>query len=232
MIGMRPAPALTIAPSFPEEGRPASGLAPEHLPGAATGLSPGTSIDLSGARFEDLVAEMLTRLGEDPDREGLRKTPERVKKSLQMLTGGYEQTPEEVIGDAVFNEDIRDIVLVKDIEFYSMCEHHMLPFFGKVHIAYLPNGKHRRAVQAAAAGGRVRPPPPGAGAAGGADRRGGLDDAFHPHGVGVVIQASHLCMMMRGIERQHSSTLSVAMRGVYATDIQKREELFRLVLAR
>ena len=103
-------------------------------------VEPLSSVDLSGASFEDLVAEMIRRLGDDPQREGMLKTPMRVVKSLAFLTKGYEETPEEVIGDALFKESHRNMVLVKDIEVYSLCEHHMLPFFGKAHVAYIPDG--------------------------------------------------------------------------------------------
>jgi GTP cyclohydrolase IA len=174
-----------------------------------------------------LVRRQLELLGESPDREGLLRTPDRVAASLAWLTGGYARTAEEVIRDAVFEEAHESMVMVRDIELYSLCEHHMLPFFGKAHIAYVPNGKivglskiprvvdvfarrlqvqERLTEQIAAA----------------------LDEALAPRGVGVVIEAYHLCMMMRGVEKQNSKTITSALRGVFRDCPMTRDEFLRL----
>ena len=177
--------------------------------------------------FQELVRELLERLGEDPTRQGLVRTPERVERSLQWLTRGYDISVESVIGDAVFDEEHDNMVLVKDIEMYSMCEHHMLPFFGKVHVAYIPNGrilglsKVPRIVEVFARRLQVQ------------ERltdqiAGALQDVLKPAGVGVVIEAYHLCVMMRGVEKQNSKTITSAMRGVFLDDLRTREEFLRL----
>ena len=177
--------------------------------------------------FQELVRELLERLGEDPTRQGLVRTPERVERSLQWLTRGYDISVESVIGDAVFDEEHDNMVLVKDIEMYSMCEHHMLPFFGKVHVAYIPNGrilglsKVPRIVEVFARRLQVQ------------ERltdqiAGALQDVLKPAGVGVVIEAYHLCMMMRGVEKQNSKTITSAMKGVFLDDLRTREEFLRL----
>jgi GTP cyclohydrolase I len=177
--------------------------------------------------FAGLVREQLRQLGEDPDRNGLLRTPERVEKSLKWLTRGYELDVEEVIGDAVFDEDHHNMVLVKDIEMYSLCEHHLLPFFGKVHIAYIPDGKIvglsklPRIVEVFARRLQVQ------------ERlteqiASAIQDVLRPQGVGVVIEAAHLCMMMRGVEKQNSKTLTSAMKGVFLEDLRTREEFLRL----
>jgi GTP cyclohydrolase I len=174
-----------------------------------------------------LVRELLTRLGEDPEREGLLRTPDRVADSLKWLTRGYRQSVEDVIGDAIFNEDHHNMVIVKDIEMYSMCEHHMLPFFGKVHVAYIPNGrilglsKVPRIVDVYARRLQVQ------------ERLTGqiaeaIQRVLAPEGVGVVIEAYHLCMMMRGVEKQNSKTITSAMKGVFLDDLKTREEFLRL----
>ena len=171
---------------------------------------------------------MLGLLGEDPAREGLLRTPERVEKSLRWLTRGYGQSVHDAIGDAVFDEDHHNMVLVKDIEMYSMCEHHLLPFFGKVHVAYIPNGKIvglsklPRVVEIFARRLQVQ------------ERlteqvAQALMDVLEPQGVGVVIEAAHLCMMMRGVEKQNSKTVTSAMQGVFLHDLRTREEFLRLV---
>ncbi|MBW3629266.1 MAG: GTP cyclohydrolase I FolE [Gemmatimonadetes bacterium] len=181
----------------------------------------------AGASFEELIREQLRRLGEDPSRDGLLRTPERVEKSLRWLTRGQEGTVEDAIGDAIFDEDHHNMVIVKDIEMYSLCEHHLLPFFGKVHIAYIPNGKivglsklprvvdvfarrlqvqERLTEQVATA----------------------LMDVLTPRGVGVIVEAAHLCMMMRGVEKQNSRTITSAMKGVFLDDLRTREEFLRL----
>ena len=174
------------------------------------------------------VRAQLGLIGEDPMREGLLKTPDRVAAAMDWMTRGYRQTPEEVVGDALFAEDHQNMVVVRDIEFYSMCEHHMLPFFGKAHIAYIPNGKVvglsklPRIVEVFARRLQVQ------------ERltdqiAGAIEDVLNPRGVGVVIEASHLCMMMRGVEKQGSSTLTSAVRGSFRTDPRTRDEFLRLV---
>ena len=180
--------------------------------------------------FQELVRELLERLGEDPTRQGLVRTPERVERSLQWLTRGYDISVESVIGDAVFDEEHDNMVLVKDIEMYSLCEHHMLPFFGKVHIAYIPNGrivglsKLPRIVEVFARRLQVQ------------ERMteqiaGALMDVLKPQGVAVVVEAAHLCMMMRGVEKQNSKTLTSAMKGVFLSDQRTRDEFLRLCTA-
>ena len=182
---------------------------------------------LEGVDFQDLIREILRRIGEDPYRQGLARTPERVEKSLAWLTRGYGLTVEEVIGDAIFDEDHHNMVLVKDIEMYSLCEHHLLPFFGKVHVAYIPNGKIiglsklPRIVEIFARRLQVQ------------ERMTdqiaqAVWDALRPAGVGVVVEAYHLCMMMRGVEKQNSKTITSAMRGVFLEDLRTREEFLRL----
>jgi GTP cyclohydrolase I len=179
-------------------------------------------------RFESAVRDMLELVGEDPSREGLLKTPERVERAMRWLTRGYEQEAAEVIGDAVFEEDHQNMVVVRDIEFYSMCEHHMLPFFGKAHVAYIPDGrivglsKMARVVDVFARRLQVQ------------ERltdqiAQALEDALRPRGVGVVLEASHFCMMMRGVEKQNSRTLTSALRGVFREDASTRNEFLRLV---
>ena len=174
-----------------------------------------------------LVRRQLELLGENPDREGLLRTPERVAKSLAWLTHGYELEPADVIGDAIFAEDHQNMVLVRDIEMYSLCEHHMLPFFGKVHIAYIPNGrivglsKLPRLVEVFARRLQVQ------------ERlteqlADAVDDVLQPRGVGVVIEAVHLCMMMRGVEKQNSKTITSAVRGEFRTCPMTRAEFLRL----
>lgn len=187
-----------------------------------------TSADLSGVDFEDLVAEVIRRLGDDPDREGMKKTPERVAESMAFLTKGYAETPEGVLGDALFDEDHQSMVLVKDIELYSLCEHHMLPFFGKAHVAYIPNGKIMglskvaRLVEVFARRFQVQ------------ERlteqvAQAIWDTTQPQGVAVVIEAHHLCMMMRGVEKQNSKTITSAMRGIFLEDHRTRDEFMRFV---
>ena len=187
------------------------------------------SSDLSGAAFEELVAEMIRRLGDDPDREGLKKTPERVAKSMAFLTQGYGMKPDDVINGALFEECHRNMVLVKDIEMYSLCEHHLLPFFGKVHVAYIPNGKivglskTARLVEVYARRLQVQ------------ERMTeqiaqAIWERVEPEGVGVVVEAYHLCMMMRGVQKQNSKTITSAMRGSFLEDQMTRDEFLRLCM--
>ncbi len=181
--------------------------------------------------FEDIIRRQLELLGEDPDRDGLLKTPSRVAKSLAWLTRGYELDPKEVIGDALFQEAHENMVMVRDIEMYSMCEHHMLPFFGKAHVAYIPKGrivglsKLPRVVDAFARRLQVQ------------ERLGeqianALDEVLQPRGVGVVIEAVHLCMMMRGVEKQSSRTITSSLRGLFRDDAKTRSEFLRLAHGR
>jgi GTP cyclohydrolase IA len=184
-------------------------------------------VDLSGVPLQDLVREMLLRLGEDPGRQGLQKTPERVDKSLTWLTRGYDLSVDTVLGDALFDEDHHNMVIVKDIEMYSLCEHHMLPFFGKVHVAYIPNGrivglsKVPRIVEVFARRLQVQERLT-------AQIAQALSDVLQPQGVGVIIEAHHLCMMMRGVEKQNSKTITSAMHGVFLSDLRTRDEFLRL----
>jgi GTP cyclohydrolase I len=182
---------------------------------------------LKDASLTEIVSEMLRRLGENPERQGLLKTPERVDKSLRWLTRGYELSVEEAVGDAIFEEKHESMVLVKDIEMYSLCEHHMLPFFGKVHVAYIPNNrivglsKLPRIVDIFARRLQVQ------------ERMTeqiaeALSLVLQPQGVGVIVEAYHLCMMMRGVEKQNSKTITSAMRGVFLEDMRTRDEFLRL----
>lgn len=182
------------------------------------------------AELETIVHRQLELIGEDPSRDGLLKTPSRVAKAMMWLTRGYNQTAAEVIGDALFEENHENMVMVRDIEMYSMCEHHMLPFFGKVHIAYIPNGKIvglsklPRVVEVFARRLQVQ------------ERLGeqiadALEEVLRPKGVGVVIEAVHLCMMMRGVEKQSSRTITSSMRGLFRDDSKTRSEFLRLAHA-
>ena len=177
--------------------------------------------------LEDLVRKQLELIGEDPSREGLLKTPARVAASLQWLTRGYEQDARQVIGDAMFDECHSNMVMVRDIELYSMCEHHMLPFYGKAHVAYIPDGKIvglsklPRIVDVFAQRLQVQ------------ERlteqiAEAINDVLEPLGVGVVVEAYHLCMMMRGVQKQNSKTITSALRGVFREDPKTRDEFLRL----
>lgn len=188
------------------------------------------AVDGNLVEYETMVRRQLELIGEDPDREGLLKTPSRVAKAQMWLTRGYSQTAAEVIGDALFAEDHENMVMVRDIEMYSMCEHHMLPFFGKVHIAYIPNGKIvglsklPRVVEVFSRRLQVQ------------ERLGeqvadALEEVLQPKGVGVVIEAVHLCMMMRGVEKQSSRTITSSMRGLFRDDAKTRSEFLRLAHA-
>ncbi len=185
--------------------------------------------EVEATPFQERVRDLLGELGEDPERQGLVKTPERVEKSLRWLTRGYQLSVRDVIGDAVFEEEHHNMVLVRDIEMYSMCEHHMLPFFGKVHIAYIPDGKIvglsklPRIVEVFARRLQVQ------------ERlteqiATAIQEVLQPSGVGVVIEAAHLCMMMRGVEKQNSKTITSAVKGVFLDDLRTREEFLRLCM--
>jgi GTP cyclohydrolase I len=181
----------------------------------------------SPAELEALVHRQLELLGEDAERDGLLRTPHRVAESLRWLTRGYEMSVEDVVNGAVFEEAHENMVLVRDIEVYSLCEHHMLPFFGRAHVAYVPDGriiglsKLPRIVEVFARRLQVQ------------ERltdqiADAVDEALAPRGVGVVLECEHLCMMMRGVEKQNSRTISSALRGVFRDDARTRDEFLRL----
>jgi GTP cyclohydrolase I len=175
-----------------------------------------------------LIGRLLRRLGEDPAREGLLRTPERVARSLEFLTGGHAQDPREVVRGALFEESYSEMVVVRDIELYSLCEHHMLPFFGRAHVAYVPDGrivglsKLPRVVDVLARRLQVQERLT-------TEIADTLDEVLSPQGVGVVLEASHLCMMMRGVQKQNSRTVTSSMRGVFLTDRGTRSEFLRLI---
>jgi GTP cyclohydrolase I len=183
---------------------------------------------LDSISTQDLYRELLVRIGEDPTRDGLLRTPERMEKSMKFLTRGYTMNITDVLHGALFDVDYDEMVIVKDIEFFSMCEHHLLPFFGKAHIAYVPNGKViglskiPRLVDVFARRLQVQER---------LTRQIGeaITDAINPQGVAVILEAQHLCMMMRGVEKQHSSTVTSAMLGVFKTQLQTRNEFLALV---
>jgi GTP cyclohydrolase I len=177
--------------------------------------------------FEELVRRELELLGEDPKREGLLRTPTRVATALKWMTQGYGSSAEEVVGKGIFKEEHDNMIMVRDIELYSMCEHHMLPFFGKAHVAYIPDGKIvglskiPRIVDVYAQRLQVQ------------ERlteqiAEGLCRVLKPAGVGVVIEAYHLCMMMRGVQKQNSKTITSALRGAFREDPKTRDEFLRL----
>ena len=179
-------------------------------------------------KLKEHYREILRLLGEDPDREGLLKTPERVAKAMAFITKGYGENPIEIIRSAIFHEEYKQMVLVKDIELYSICEHHMLPFYGKAHVAYIPNGyitglsKVARVVECFARRLQVQ------------ERltvqiRDCIQEALNPLGVAVVIEASHMCMQMRGVEKQGSATTTSAFTGIFLSDSRTREEFMTLI---
>lgn len=186
---------------------------------------------MENSNLQDLYKAVIAQLGEDTSREGLLKTPERVAKAMQFLTSGYEQNPDELIESAIFHEAYSEMVLVKDIEVYSMCEHHMLPFFGKAHIAYIPDGKIvglskiPRVVDAFARRLQVQ------------ERltieiRDCIQQTLAPKGVAVVIECSHMCMQMRGVQKQNSVTTTSAFTGIFMTNETTRKEFINLVQAK
>ena len=185
-------------------------------------------VTLASLSTEDLYRELLNRVGEDPTRDGLLATPRRMVKSMEFLTRGYTMDVNEVLHSALFDVDYDEMVIVKDIEFFSMCEHHLLPFFGKAHIAYVPNGKViglskiPRLVDMFARRLQVQ------------ERltrqiADAIDEAIHPQGVAIILEAQHLCMMMRGVEKQHSATTTSAMLGVFKSQLPTRNEFLSLV---
>jgi GTP cyclohydrolase I len=180
------------------------------------------------SKLEDLVFQMLEEMGEDPKREGLRRTPHRVAKAFEFLTNGYEKDIKKVLNGAVFSEKYSEMVIVKDIDFFSLCEHHMLPFFGKAHVAYIPNGKILglskipRVVEVFSRRLQVQ------------ERltqqiADTLYETLNPDGVGVVVEARHMCMMMRGVEKQNSLATTSAMLGVFRDDVKTRQEFLALI---
>ena len=181
-----------------------------------------------GDPIEGLVTSLLKELGEDPGRNGLDRTPARVARAFRFLTGGYEQEPATILNDALFEVSYDEMVVVKDIDCYSLCEHHLLPFFGRVHIAYIPNGKivglsklprlvemfsRRLQVQE-----RLT-----------TEIAGTIESVLSPRGVGVVVEAIHLCMMMRGIEKQNTFAITSSMRGAFNADPKTRAEFMELI---
>ena len=214
-------PVESLDPSLPNR----SGETPAQV------AAESANVTLAQASSQQIYAEILARVGEDPSRDGLLNTPKRMEKSMTFLTQGYKQSIEEVLHGALFDVTYDEMVIVKDIEFYSLCEHHLLPFFGKAHVAYVPNGKviglskiprivdvfarrlqvqERLTQQVAEA----------------------IDAAIHPQGVAIVMEASHLCMMMRGVEKQNSKTVTSSMLGVFKTQVQTRNEFLSLVPSR
>jgi len=186
------------------------------------------STSLESTSTQELYRELLRRMGEDPDRDGLVRTPERVERAMAFLTKGYTMDVTQVLHNALFDVDYDEMVIVKDIEFFSQCEHHLLPFFGKAHVAYVPNGKViglskiPRLVDVFARRLQVQ------------ERltrqvSEAIQEAINPQGVAVIMEAQHLCMMMRGVEKQHSSTVTSAMLGVFKTQVQTRTEFLSLV---
>jgi GTP cyclohydrolase IA len=185
--------------------------------------------DIKGEEtIADLVRKMLTLIGEDPNREGLRRTPERFEKALRYLTSGYRQDPEKLLNGAMFSVCYDNMVVVKDIELYSLCEHHLLPFFGKCHVAYIPNkkvvglSKIARLVNMYARRLQIQ------------ERltsqiAKAIQEKLSPEGVGVVIEARHLCMVMRGVEKQHSAAVTSAMLGAFRENKQTRDEFLSLI---
>ncbi len=180
--------------------------------------------------FEKAVQTMLEIIGEDPNREGLVKTPQRVYKAFLHLTQGYSQDPKEILGEALFTSTNDEMVLVRDIEFYSLCEHHLLPIIGRAHVAYIPNGKVvglskiPRMVNVFARRLQIQEQMT-------EQIADALMETINPKGVGVVIQARHMCMEMRGVEKICSTTVSSALRGVFKENIKTREEFFSLINA-
>ncbi len=178
--------------------------------------------------FEASVKKILISLGEDPDREGLRRTPQRVAKALDFLTSGYSMTVEEVVKEALFEDECEEMVIVKDVEFYSLCEHHMLPFFGRAHVGYLPRGrivglsKIARVIDVFARRLQVQERLTSQIAM-------GLMSVLSARGVGVVLEACHFCMVMRGVQKQNSQTVTSAMLGTFRQDSRTRAEFMELI---
>lgn len=201
-----------------------------YVPDEEEGVVPPSNGEIIQELSEHFL-EMLTVLGEDPERQGLRQTPERAARSMRFLTSGYAQDVEQLIGDAVFEESCDEMILVRDIEIYSLCEHHLLPFYGRCHVAYIPNGKviglsklprlvdvfARRLQMQERLTNQI------------ADT---IQEYLKPKGVGVVVEAYHLCMMMRGVQKQNSRTVTSAMRGGFKRFSKTRMEFLRLISLR
>ena len=183
---------------------------------------------MSREKIESAVKEILVNIGEDPNREGLLKTPLRVAKAYEFLTKGYKQDPIEILNSALFTSSNDEMVLVRDIEFYSMCEHHMLPIIGKVHVAYIPNGKVvglskiPRVVEVFARRLQIQEQLT-------EQIADAINEAIKPKGVAVVVHARHMCMEMRGVEKINSTTVSSALRGLFKSDSRTRNEFFNLI---
>lgn len=194
-------------------------------------MSISSETSLTSASYEDLMRELLVRLGEDPNREGLKETPARVKRAMEHLTSGYKQCPEKLLKGALFSVTYDEMVIVKDIEMFSLCEHHMLPFFGKVHVAYIPKGrvlglsKIPRLVEVFSRRLQIQERMT-------TEIAETIQRVIEPQGVGVVIEARHLCMMMRGVEKQHSATVTSAMFGCFREEQQTRNEFLSLIRAK
>lgn len=178
--------------------------------------------------MEDLITQIITQIGENPQREGLLKTPKRATEALRFLTKGYEEKLEDIINGAVFHAEDNEMIVIRDIEFYSLCEHHMLPFYGKCHIGYIPDksilglSKFARITDHFARRLQVQ------------ERlttqiADAIQKILHPLGVAVTIEASHLCMMMRGVQKQNSFTVTNSLRGVFKSDVRTRNEFLRLI---
>ena len=180
------------------------------------------------SRIEDLVEQLLREIGEDPERQGLLRTPGRVARSLDFLTQGYQLDPQKILNDAVFEESYNEMLIVRDIDFYSLCEHHLLPFFGRAHVAYVPNGRivglskiarlvemysRRLQVQERLTNQIARV----------------IEKVLQPRGVAVIVEAQHLCMMMRGVQKQNSFAISSAMIGEFESDPKTRAEFVQLI---
>lgn len=191
-------------------------------------MVPKPDSDTYDPEFEELIRDMIERVGEDPEREGLIKTPMRVAKSMDYLTSGYRSSVDEVVNGAIFDEDAEDMVLVRDIEFYSMCEHHMLPFYGKAHVAYIPNGKIiglsklARIVDVFARRLQVQERLTSQVAQ-------ALEELLEPEGVAVSTDAAHFCMMMRGVQKQGSTTITSAFRGTFKEDEGLRQQFLNMI---
>jgi GTP cyclohydrolase I len=178
--------------------------------------------------IEGYIESVIKELGEDPNRDGLLKTPYRVAKAMRFFTKGYKQDPAEILTGALFDVDYDEMVLVKDIDFFSQCEHHMVPFFGRIHVGYIPNGKVvglskiPRTVEIFARRLQVQERLT-------MDIAQTIEDVLQPKGVGVVVEAKHLCMMMRGVEKQNSFAITSSMRGSFKTDSKTRAEFMELI---
>jgi len=190
-----------------------------------------TRLETPQESIANLVRRMLTVLGEDPNREGLRKTPERFERALKFLTSGYHQSLDSVLNGATFSVHYDEMVVVKDIEFFSLCEHHLLPFFGKAHVAYLPSqkvlglSKIARLVNMYARRLQIQERMT-------SQIADAIAEKISPEGVGVIIEARHLCMQMRGVEKQHGQAVTSAMRGAFRHNKQTRDEFLSLVRAK